>query len=392
MSRLKRVVLAAFCGALTVAGLIFIRLGGPDLFRRPAAAVATGSAGPSDRIRLAVLGDSNNQSYHDSLLLADPSLRGGPFRATTYQWTEVLARLRGDQIDLGEWGAWGTNKYRAYFDEAFGFPSRTPPKDDYRYNFAVNGATCNQLMGHPSRQAIRLVKLMDTEPQAWIGGIVLIRIGEADFGGQEVLDELARDPTASRPTALIDNCIAAIGEAVALIRKRHPDTDVVLLEAIGDANWSGDVDNPQFARALANVVASIDRFDNGLRKLAAADRHVHFFDDRPWSSRLWGARDEKGRPANKPVRLAPGWIITNTIGDDPHNAVLADNHAGVVWNTLWAQYLVTSLNAALGLHIKPITDDEVIGFLQPAFAASARSASQLPAAASETDLEHVKTR
>ena len=42
MSRLKRVVLAAFCGALTVAGLIFIRLGGPDLFRRPAAAEPPG--------------------------------------------------------------------------------------------------------------------------------------------------------------------------------------------------------------------------------------------------------------------------------------------------------------------------------------------------------------
>ncbi|MBN3766812.1 SGNH/GDSL hydrolase family protein [Burkholderia sp. Ac-20365] len=383
MSRLRRIVLAAFCGALTVAGLAFIRLGGPDLFRRPVAAVATGSTGstgPSDRIRLAVLGDSNNQSYHDSLLLRDPSLRGGPFRATTYQWTEVLGRLRGDQIDLGEWGAWGTDKYRAYFDEAFGFLSRTPPKDDYRYNFSVNGATCNQLMGMPSRQAIRLVKLMDTEPQAWRGGIVLIRIGEADFGGQEVLDELSRDPAAAGPTALIDACTRAISEAVGLIRKRHPDTYVVLVEAIGDANWTGDPNNPQLVKAVANVDAGIDRFDSGLRKLAAADRHVYFFDDRPWLDSLWGSRDDKGRPLNKTLRLAPGWDITMTMGDDPHNAILADNHAGVVWNTLWAQHLVTTLNGAFGLHLRPITDDEVIGFLQPAFTASARSASSIPAA------------
>ncbi|MEP9322585.1 SGNH/GDSL hydrolase family protein [Paraburkholderia phymatum] len=383
MSRLRRVVLAVFCGALTVAGLVFIKLGGPELFRRPAAAVAAGSTGSAGRIRLAVLGDSNNQSYHDTLLLSDPSLRGGTFRTTTYQWTEILARLRGDQIDLGEWGAWGTSKYRAYADEAFGFLARTPPKDDYRYNFSVSGATCNQLMGHPSRQAIRLVKLMDTEPQAWRGGIVLIRIGEADFGGQEVLDELAHDANARRPLALIDACTRAIGDAVTLIRKRHPDTYVVLVEAIGDANWTGDYDNPHFASHLANVVAGIDRFDNGLRKLAAADRHVYFLDDRPWLNALWGARDDRGRPLNKTLHMAPGWAITMTLGDDPHNAVLADGHAGVVWNALWAQHLVTALNAAFGFRFKPITDDEVIAFLQPAFTASERSAAPLPAASAK---------
>ena len=79
--------------------------------------------------------------------------------------------------------------------------------------------------------------------------------------------------------------------------------------------------------------------------------------------------DEQGRPLYKTVRLAPGWAITNSSGDDPHNSVLSDGHAGVVWNTLWAQHLVTSLNAAFGLHLTPITDAEVIGFLEPSFAA-----------------------
>jgi hypothetical protein len=378
MSRLRRVLLATFCGALTVAGLIFIRLGMPDLFRHPAAADSAGSAGHSGRIRLAVLGDSGNQSYHDTLLLGDPSLRGGLYRATTYQWTEVLARLRGDQIDLGAWGAWGTGKYRAYFDEAFGYPSRTPPKDDYRYNFAVNGANCSQLMGLPLRQAVRLVKLMDTEPQAWRGGIVLLRIGEADFGGHDVLDELSRDPTASHPTALINACTEAIGEAVALIRRRHPDTYVVLVDVISNANWSVEFDNWQSAREIANIDAGMDLFDNGLRKLAATDPHVYFLDDRAWFKSLWGARDDRGRPLYKTVHLSPGWAITNTSGDDPHNAVTADGHAGVVWNTLWAQHLVTSLNAAFGLHLKPITDAEVIGFLQPSFKLGAQAASGIP--------------
>lgn len=373
MSRLWIVLLVAFCGALTVASLIIVRLAAPDLFRRAPSAVAAGPGVPPGRIRLAVLGDSDSQSYHDTLMLGDPHMRGGPRRATTWQWTEILARLRGDQIDLGEWGVWGTGKYRAYLDEALGFLSRTPPKYDYRYNFAVSGAICNQLMGHPLREALRLVDLMDTEPQAWRGGIVLIRIGTNDVGGHEILDELSRDQNASRPMASINACIGAIGEAVALIRRQHPDTYVVLVGLLSDADGEDQFDYWQSAREIANIDAGISHFDSGLRKLAAADRHVYFLDDRAWFRSVWGTRDSQGRPLYKTARLSPGWAITNTSGDDPHNAILSDGHAGVVWNALWAQHLVASLNAAFGLHLTPITDAEVIGFLRPSFNVSARS-------------------
>jgi hypothetical protein len=378
MSRLRKVLLAAFCGALAVAGLMIVRLAVPGLLRWPPAAIAAGSAVHSGRLRFAVLGDSDSQSYHDALMLGDPGDRGGPWRASTWQWTEVLARLRGDQIDLGKWGGWGTGKYRAYFDEALGLLSRTPPKDDYRYNFAVSGATCNQLMGGSLREAIRLVELMDTEPQAWRGGIVLIRIGVNDIGAHDVLDELSRDRTASRPRALINACIDAIGDAVALIRRHHPDTYVVLVGVLSNADWSIEFDNWQSGRAIANIDAGMDLFDNGLRKLAAADRHVYFLDDRAWFRSLWGARDAQGRPLYKTVHLSPGWAITNTSGDDPHNAVVSDGHAGVVWNTLWTQHLVASLNAAFRLHLKPVTNAEVIDFLRPSFSASITTSSSSP--------------
>jgi len=365
-------LLVALGGTLLVAGLLFARLAVPGLFRHAPQAVAAESAPPTGRIRFAVLGDSDSQSYHDTLMLGDPHLRGGPYRANTWQWTEVLARLRRDQLDLGEWGAWGTDKYRAWLDEAFGFPARTPPKDDYRYNFAVNGATCNQLMGRSQRQAIRLVDLMDRAPEAWRGGVVLIRIGVNDVGQQDVLDALARDPSAARPVALIDACVAAIGEALALIHKRHPDTYVVLVGVLSNADWSVNFERWRSGRAIAGIDAGMDRFDDGLRKLAAANRRVYFLDDRAWFRSLWGARDGAGRPAYKTVRLSPGWAITNTSGDDPHNAVLADGHSGVVWNTLWTQHLVASLNAAFGLHLRPITDAEVVAFLAPSFAGEHR--------------------
>lgn len=380
MFRLRRVLAVALCGALTVACVALVRLGVPSLFRRPQVAVAAASELPSGKIRFAVLGDSDSQSYHDTLMLGGPDMRGGPWRATTWQWTEILARLRGNQIDLGTWGAWGTGKYRAFLDEALGSSARTPPKDDYRYDFAISGATCSQLMGHAQRQAVRLVDLMDTEPQAWKGGVVLIRIGINDLGGHDVLDELAHDRNAKRPTALIDACLGEIGKTVALIRGRHPDTYVALVGILSNADWSVEFGSWQSATEIANIDFGLDRFDNGLRKLAAADRDVVFLDDRAWFRGLWGERDDEGRPLYKTVRLSPGWAITNTSGNDPHNAVLSDAHAGVVWNALWTQHLVASLNAAFGLHIEPITDAEVIDFLQPSFAAghSYAAADALP--------------
>jgi hypothetical protein len=372
MFRLRIVLLVVFGGLLTVAGLMLVSAAMPDGPGRPFAvadAVAAGSAPPSGRIRFAVLGDSDSQSYHDTQILSNPGARGGAWRATTWQWTEVLARLRGDQLDLGEWGLWGSGKYRARFDRVFGVVARTPPKDDYRYDFAVSGAWCNQLLGTPQRQAVNLVDLMDNDPQAWKGGIVLIRIGINDVGGHGVLDELARDPTASHPISLINGCVDAIGETVALIHKRHPQTNVVLVGVLNNADWAVEFDSWQSAQAIANIEAGMDVFDNGLRKIAADNRHVTFLNDRAWFRSLWGARDDQGRPIYKTVRLSPGWAITNSSGDDPHNSVLADGHAGVVWNTLWAQHLVASLNAAFGLHLTPITDAEVVGFLEPSFAA-----------------------
>ncbi|MEM5402008.1 SGNH/GDSL hydrolase family protein [Paraburkholderia unamae] len=369
MSRSRRVLLVALFGALSVTSL-FVRLAVPGLFRRAPVAVANASEPPPERVRLAVLGDSNSQSYHDTLMLGDPGARGGQWRATTWQWTEVLARLRGDQIDQGKWGAWGTGKYRAIASEALGALARTPPKQDYRYNFAVSGATCSQLMGQSQRQAIRLVDLMDTEPQAWRGGIVFVRIGDNDLSSHELFDELSRDPAAPHPAAVIDACIKSIGEAVALIRKYHPDTYVVLSTAASGADWPGEFESWQSAREIANIDAGIDRFNNGLRALAAADRHVYVLEDEAWFRSMWGQRDAQGRPNYKTVHLSPGWAITNTSGDDPHNVFLSDSHAGVVWNTLWTQYFVTSMNAAFGLHIKPIADAEVIDFLRPSFKAA----------------------
>lgn len=57
---------------------------------------------PRTTIALAVLGDSSSHSYQDSKSFPLGSTsRGGAFRARTFQWTEVLARLRGNELNPG---------------------------------------------------------------------------------------------------------------------------------------------------------------------------------------------------------------------------------------------------------------------------------------------------
>ena len=142
----------------------------------------------------------------------------------------------------------------------------------------------------------------------------MIRSGVTVIGTDDFLDRLAKDPNAPDAVNEISACANAVGDAVALIRERHPDTYIALIGILSNADWSVDFERWQSAKEIANITSGLDRFDNALRKLAATDRHIAFFDDRAWFAGLWGTRDAEGRPAYKTVRFAPGWEVTNTSG------------------------------------------------------------------------------
>ncbi|AOO82264.1 hypothetical protein [Bosea vaviloviae] len=100
---------------------------------------------PPTTIALAVLGDSSSHSYQDNLSFPPGSAdRGGAFRARTFQWTEVLARLRGNELNPGPWVRWGQPGRVAWLRGAIGLHAgRTPRKEDYLYNFASPTALQN---------------------------------------------------------------------------------------------------------------------------------------------------------------------------------------------------------------------------------------------------------
>ncbi|MDR6538264.1 SGNH/GDSL hydrolase family protein [Variovorax soli] len=320
---------------------------------------------------LAILGDSNSHSYQDNAWFpADSSERGGRLRSRTFQWTEVLARMRGQQLDLGPWVRWGRPGVVALAREWMGLPGgRAPRKEDYLYNFANSGAACKNLMGGRFRQAPRLVALMDREPERWARGVVVIRIGLNNWGG--LLDLQASDPAAPELREATAFCAREIGAAVASIHARHRSTRILLVGIGNEADDPANFDRWQSATETRNIRIALDGFNAAIRHLADGDARLAYFDDLAWFQDHWGSRDAEGKPDYKAVEMGPELRVTNTIGDDPHNALLADRHAGLVWNALWAQALVARLREAFDLPITPIADEELRRFVEPLVAAPA---------------------
>jgi hypothetical protein len=321
---------------------------------------------PPTAIALAVLGDSSSHSYQDRLSFPPGSAdRGGTFRAHTFQWTEVLARLRGNELNPGPWVRWGWPGNVAWLRSAIGmYAGRTPKKEDYLYNFASSGASCGSLMGGALQrlgQAPQLTALMDHDPGRWRSGLVIIRIGNNDWSA--VLDDQARDPKAPKVRAAAAYCVEQIAAAIRLIHARHRNTRIMLVGVDNEMNEPRAFDNYRSAVAVANIQTAFDDFNARLRELAGTDARLGFFDLGDWFGNLWGTREPDGTPKYRAVVVGGKLRVTNTIGDERNNAILADDHAGLVWNALWAQSLVMRLREVFDLPLTQITDEELVRFV-----------------------------
>jgi hypothetical protein len=325
----------------------------------------TGGVVADRRVRVGILGDSDSHSYHDSVLLADPSLRGGDYRPTTFQWTEVWSRLRPDEVDLGEWGVWGTRGRLAAALRAIGWNARAPRKQDYRFNLAVSGAPCGSLTGTRFPQAGILVELMNREPERWAQGVVVIRIGINSLGKVAQMDEFAARGLSATARGWVRECVTDVDAALRLIRARHAATRVVLVGILDNADWARNRDRWQDATALANISTVLDAFDDELRALAAADPRTAFLDDRAWFRRTWGGRGPDGHPAYREVSLGGPVSVTNSTGDHPRHVAVQDGHFGTVANGLWLGNLIDHLEGRWSLGLSTISPAEVASLADP---------------------------
>jgi len=316
-------------------------------------------------IKFGVLGDSDSHSFHDEILLDDAGMRGGKFRPVTYQWTEIISRLRPRQVNMGDWGKWGVPEPIAEPLGMIGLEDRTPRKEDYRYNLAISGARCENLTTGRSRQTQHLVYLMDQDTDAWAAGVVTIRIGINSIGVHESLARFARNGLTAETQQEASDCAAYVRESVKLIRANHPTTRIVLIGVLDNSDFIPWITHWQKPRELQNISAVLDVYDAILKQLAAADPNILFWDDRAWFANYFGGRDSAGAPHYHSAQLVGPTPITYTQGDAPTNAVLADGHAGTVWNGLWARDLLEALNHRFGYAFVPLTQAEIAALADP---------------------------
>ena len=355
-------------------------MSGPRARRRATAlllllASASGACGAPDarpdpaaptRMRLAVLGNSDSHAFHDSVSFADGSPeRGGPQRAGTYQWTEILARLRGDAIDQGAWGTRGVHPRVARVAAWVGIRLRSPRKQDYAWNVAYSGARCANLTG-PRGQVEQLRHDIARDPGSWRDGLVLFRIGINDLGRREVLERLSRDGDADAFRGLARECTDTILASVRTLRGAQPALRIVLVGILDNANWPPHFDLFKDAKGLAAQQRLLDAFDGALRAFAAATPGVAFVDDRAAFAARWGSWDASGANVTRDYRAQTigGLTVTLSQGDALTHAAVADGHAGTVFNAYWVQALVADLNAQLGTRLAPITDAELDAFVR----------------------------
>lgn len=308
---------------------------------------------------LGVLGDSDSHSFQDRATFPLGSgVRGGAYADVTWQWVDALQRMRGDQIDQGPWGDWGSRSVQvSYLQDKLGLWNRRIRKQDFLFNLARSGAVCSDLEHGPLQQVKPLLAQMDRDPKRWAHGLVVIRIGINDVGTEAFLERLVQQDASALDK--IDACVANIGSAIQTIRAKHPQTRFVVVGIFNNAHWVNLLSRWHDPAALARIDAGMDRFDTGLRRLTQQAGGAAFFDDRAWFTRRWGGRDAAGVPAYRTLVVRPGLAVTNTKGDTWNHCSLADGHNGSVWNALWAQSLVELVRTELQMPVSPITPDEV---------------------------------
>ncbi len=323
-------------------------------------ALANGpAASPPRRVRLAVIGNSDSHAYHDSVTFPTGSpLRGGDRRA--WQWTELVARWRGDAIDQGAWGVRGWSPRVAHALSLVGVAVRAPRKQDFAFNVATSGATCATL-GAPRGQVAQLAAAITDDAAAWAGGIVLIRIGINDLGGADALEAVAAHGLSARDQAAIGGCVAAVRDAVTRLRAVQPALRFLLVGIADNANWPPNLGRFRGAEAMRHLAAYHDAYDDGVRGIVAATPGAQFWDDRAWFAGHFGGRAPDGTPAYRAVEIG-GVRVTVSQGDDPAHLVVADGHAGSLVNALWARDLVVRLARDFGVAVAPVTDAELAAF------------------------------
>jgi hypothetical protein len=312
--------------------------------------------------RLAVLGDSDSHSYRDAIT---GLRRGGDYHDVAYQWTEILARVRPEFLDQGEYTAWGSRAILARARDLLGLEAKTPRKQDFRWNYAWSGARCASLTSAWPWQARWVATSLRADPEAWADGLVLVKIGVNDLGQRRHLDAYAATGLRDAERAVIAGCAREIGTALDMIRAASPTVRVLVVGVADDSSWPPETTPQRSAEEVARIRAVLNAYDDALRSLVAERAGMAFMDDRAWYYEHFADRDSAGNSQPSSISFGGRTPVTNSQGDAPNNLMLADGHAGTVANGLWVRHLIRTLDRELGFEIPEISDADIARIADP---------------------------
>ena len=309
-----------------------------------------------DRIPVAVLGDSDSHGYHDVF----DNLRGGRFNDISFNWAEVWELLHGNEIELGEQGAWGSSYRFARIWHALGLRTQAPRKFDFQYNYAVSGMTCQSLLNTWPYQARWLLDRIRRDRTYWDNGLVVIRIGINDLGQAYHLENWAESGLDDTARLVVDTCVDYILETTGRLLDSHPGITVVISGIVRDYNVPTTLVFTD-VEEIARIEEVLQYYDNRLLEFTTAESRAVFFDDREWVTELFGDR-ARGELIES-FSLADRINISNTVGDHPSNISLADLHGGTVYHGLWLRNMLRQLNEQTSYEFTLPTAEDIAGLI-----------------------------
>lgn len=267
-----------------------------------------------------VLGDSSADEYQ-----ADDD-RGGIYEGFTLNWVELLSR---QGLYFGSWDV-----------------HEEPRRIGYSFNWARSGATAAEMR---AEQAAGLV----AQVQAGEVNTVVLRIGANDFntshGGYQKIYE-------GMPQEELDAKLNEIVEAIELTLAdlRVAGVEKLLLVSIFDPNLV-PARETQFPNAAGRQAVSeaVERVNRRLQAVAKV-YNLPFADLNVYVSQLI-SESEDGL-----LDVGGELIDIWAFGDEPHNGMLVDEHAGTVLNGLMARYLMMQLNDFYGTDYPLLSDEQIL--------------------------------
>ena len=269
-----------------------------------------------------VLGDSTVDAYRGT------DNRGGSYAATTFNPVELLHRLRN--FDLGAWGSYSE-----------------PRRTDYARNWARSKAEMPDL--DSQGQTAGLVA------QAELGQVqcAYIRVGTNDFSwyGSLYADIYSGTLSGAGLTAELHSRADVILSAVDQLLAAGVSYIVVRGIAYrGDAAAAANgYSNATYrARVRDAAIATNAYLLPLLTSRGVASYDTYAIDQTAYIESYSG---------HAGIWAGPGFVNVDTAGDEPHNAVLADNlHPGTMANVIEANEIVIGpLNKTYNLGIRKIS-------------------------------------